>query len=213
MLVADLPLMSKLGLCGMVPRWTSSSVRRPDLSANVSSALVRSFASSESSAMATVQDLARLLAKWSGRLPVDIPRGGFDLSGELGADPSVLEIVEFGTPAGKSWGEFGMTVFNFGEALVSGKGFRWFSPNDPFWGETMFSLLGGRGESGTFHIIASSGRSSSKSSYSFSSSFAVFRVGCHEPLLTGAVFKGGDDMAGHSETRLIVADLGSIGMT
>lgn len=48
--------------------------------------------------------------------------------------------------------------------------------------------VGGRGESGTFHKLASSGRSSSRSSYSASSSFIDFRLGCHEPRLTGGFF-------------------------
>lgn len=50
--------------------------------------------------------------------------------------------------------------------------------------------VGGRGESGTFHRLASSGRSSSKSSYSASSSFIDFRLGCHEPRLAGGFFIG-----------------------
>lgn len=52
--------------------------------------------------------------------------------------------------------------------------------------------IGGRGESGTFHKFASSGRSSSVSSYSSSSSFAVFRLGCHEPLLDGTGLISGE---------------------
>ena len=50
--------------------------------------------------------------------------------------------------------------------------------------------VGGRGESGTFHKLASSGRSSSKSSYSASNSLIDFRLGCHEPRLTGGFFIG-----------------------
>ena len=50
--------------------------------------------------------------------------------------------------------------------------------------------VGGRGESGTFHRLASSGRSSSQSLYSASSSFIDFRLGCHEPRLVGGFFKG-----------------------
>ena len=43
--------------------------------------------------------------------------------------------------------------------------------------------VGGRGESGTFHRLASSGRSSSESLYSASSSFIDFLLGCQEPRL------------------------------
>ena len=43
--------------------------------------------------------------------------------------------------------------------------------------------VGGRGESGMFHKLASSGRSSSESLYSSSSSLIDFRLGCHDPLL------------------------------
>lgn len=50
--------------------------------------------------------------------------------------------------------------------------------------------VGGRGESGTFHRLASSGRSSSQSLYSASNSFIDFRLGCHEPRLTGGFFNG-----------------------
>jgi hypothetical protein len=42
---------------------------------------------------------------------------------------------------------------------------------------------GGRGEIGTFQMTASSGSSSSKSLISSSSSFTVFRPGCHDCLL------------------------------
>jgi len=42
---------------------------------------------------------------------------------------------------------------------------------------------GGRGDTGTFHRCASSGRSSSESWYSSSNSLMVLRVGCQEPLL------------------------------
>ena len=45
--------------------------------------------------------------------------------------------------------------------------------------------LGGRGDRGTFHRLASSGRSSSTSSHSASSSLIDFLLGCHDPLLTG----------------------------
>lgn len=44
---------------------------------------------------------------------------------------------------------------------------------------------GGRGESGTFHKLASSGKSSSASLYSASNSSVVFRLGCQEPCLAG----------------------------
>lgn len=47
---------------------------------------------------------------------------------------------------------------------------------------------GGRGESGTFHKLASSGRSSSASLYSASSSFTVFLFGCHDPRRMGGRF-------------------------
>ncbi len=50
--------------------------------------------------------------------------------------------------------------------------------------------VGGRGESGTFHRLASSGRSSSQSLYSASNSFIDFRLGCHEPRLIGGFFNG-----------------------
>ena len=53
-----------------------------------------------------------------------------------------------------------------------------------------FLSVGGRGESGTFHRLASSGRSSSQSLYSASNSFIDFRLGCHEPRLVGGFFKG-----------------------
>lgn len=55
-------------------------------------------------------------------------------------------------------------------------------------GDMVARSFGGRGESGTFHKLASSGRSSSRSSYSSSSSLIDFRLGCHEPLLTGGCF-------------------------
>ncbi len=78
-------------------------------------------------------------------------------------------------------------------------------------GGFIFSLVDGRGERGTFHRLASSGSSSSRSSYSFSSSFAVFRLGAHEPLLTGADFSGGFT-ACQSGARVMVALLGSMGV-
>ena len=53
-----------------------------------------------------------------------------------------------------------------------------------------FLSVGGRGESGTFHRLASSGRSSSQSLYSASNSFIDFRLGCHEPRLVGGFFNG-----------------------
>ena len=53
-----------------------------------------------------------------------------------------------------------------------------------------FLSVGGRGESGTFHRLASSGRSSSQSLYSASNSFIDFRLGCHEPRLIGGFFSG-----------------------
>ena len=49
---------------------------------------------------------------------------------------------------------------------------------------------GGRGESGTFHKLASSGRSSSESLYSASSSCIDFRLGCHDPRLACMLFIG-----------------------
>lgn len=47
---------------------------------------------------------------------------------------------------------------------------------------------GGRGETGTFHKCASSGKSSSESWYSSSNSLIVLRLGCQEPLLLGRPF-------------------------
>lgn len=52
-------------------------------------------------------------------------------------------------------------------------------------GDTGVRSVGGLGDSGTFHRLASSGKSSSKSSYSASSSFIDLRLGCQEPRLTG----------------------------
>lgn len=52
----------------------------------------------------------------------------------------------------------------------------------------IFSLEGGRGDKGTFHKLASSSNSSSRSSNSFSSSFAVFLLGVQELLRIGADF-------------------------
>jgi hypothetical protein len=49
---------------------------------------------------------------------------------------------------------------------------------------------GGRGEMGTFQMTASSGNSSSKSFISSSSSFTVFRPGCHDCLLLGGPIGG-----------------------
>lgn len=46
---------------------------------------------------------------------------------------------------------------------------------------------GGRGDSGTFQRLASSGRSSSASLYSASNSLTDFRFDCHEPLLTAGL--------------------------
>ena len=46
--------------------------------------------------------------------------------------------------------------------------------------------VGGRGERGTFHRLASSGKSSSSSLYSSSSSLIDFLLGCHDPRLMGA---------------------------
>ena len=51
--------------------------------------------------------------------------------------------------------------------------------------------VGGRGERGTFHRLASSGRSSSRSSYSASISLIDLRLGCHEPLLMGRFLVSG----------------------
>lgn len=51
--------------------------------------------------------------------------------------------------------------------------------------------LGRRGDRGTFHRLASSGKSSSMSSYSASSSLTGFLLGCHDPLLTGTCCVGG----------------------
>ncbi len=53
-------------------------------------------------------------------------------------------------------------------------------------GDIVVLSVGSRGESGTFHKLASSGRSSSRSSYSSSSSFIDLRLGCHEPRLVGS---------------------------
>lgn len=77
-------------------------------------------------------------------------------------------------------------------------------------GGFIFSLVEARGKRGTFHRLASSGSSSSRSSYSFSNSFAVFRLGAHEPLLRRAEFSGGFT-AFQSGARQMVALLGSMG--
>ena len=45
--------------------------------------------------------------------------------------------------------------------------------------------VGGRGDMGTFHRLASSGNSSSESWYSASNSLIVFREGCHDPRRLG----------------------------
>lgn len=84
-----------------------------------------------------------------------------------------------------------------------------------------FLSVGGRGESGTFHKLASSGRSSSQSLYSASSSFIDFRLGCHEPRLIGGFFNGiGADPGLVGWTRLdmrmdadgaVLGDLGDLG--
>ena len=50
----------------------------------------------------------------------------------------------------------------------------------------------GRGDSGTFHKLASSGRSSSESFISSSNSLMDFRLGCQEPLLPGPFPSIGD---------------------
>lgn len=88
---------------------------------------------------------------------------------------------------------------------LSGLALRW-----KLAGGFVFSLVEGREERGTFHRLASSGSSSSRSSYSFSNSFAVFRLGVHEPLLRRAELSGGFT-AVHSGARRMVALLGSMG--
>ena len=53
-------------------------------------------------------------------------------------------------------------------------------------GEMPERSVGGRGDNGTFHRLASSGKSSSASLYSSSSSLIDFLLGCHEPRRIGA---------------------------
>lgn len=49
-----------------------------------------------------------------------------------------------------------------------------------------FRSHGGRGDKGTFHRLASSGKSSSSSSsHSASNSLTDFLLGCHDPLRMG----------------------------
>lgn len=52
-------------------------------------------------------------------------------------------------------------------------------------GEKSERSWSGRGDSGTFHKLASSGRSSSESLYSSSNSLMDFRLSCHDPRLIG----------------------------
>ena len=59
-------------------------------------------------------------------------------------------------------------------------------------GEIAERSVGGRGDSGTFHKLASSGKSSSKSLYSSSSSWMDFLLGCHDPRLAGAFLPVGE---------------------
>ena len=122
---------------------------------------------------------------WSGILPVEAPRcKSFDFLGEAAGEvvlPANGELAirtgaVLGTCAEESRREVGRGVNRSG--LVHGE----------FLGEFEADMdgvrsVGGLGESGTFHKLASSGRSSSESLYSASSSFIDFRLGCQEPRL------------------------------
>ncbi len=134
--------------------------------------------------------------------------------GELGDVPKLLDPAGLAMPTGmpREVGRevSGMTALCLRKGRTTGLPFSGLVVKWNFVGDVIFSLLSCRGERGTFHRLASSGSSSSRSSYSFSSSFAVFRFGAHEPLLTGADFSGGFT-ACQSGARLMVALLGSIG--
>lgn len=108
--------------------------------------------------------------------------------GDVGGESKLRESGELAVRAGAVFGacdgdmlmevrsRLGLSGLVRGEALGETEG------------EMGVRSVGGRGDSGTFHKLASSGKSSSKSSYSSSSSFVVFLFGCHEPRLTGGVF-------------------------
>lgn len=137
---------------------------------------------------------------------METPRENLNLEGECGAFVSVRsDEVSFGGTTGEGFTGcifFVVVMLLVGErhelalsGLVLGE------PLAEFTADSGVLSGPGRGESGTFHKLASSGRSSSKSSYSSSSSFTDFLLGCQDPLLTGALFISGDKDWGRGDKR------------
>ena len=84
-------------------------------------------------------------------------------------------------------------------------------PGEAFTEAALDVVLYRLGDSGTFHRLASSGKSSSESRYSSSSSLAVFRLGCHEPLRLEDLLTE-SEVLGRKPGVGIVVDLGEIGI-
>lgn len=114
------------------------------------------------------------------------PRRVLGFQGEVGGELRLLEKVLLDEAAGAVFGpciEFmplngrrGLSLSGLVEGEIVAE----------VDAEVGFLSVGGRGDSGTFHKLASSGKSSSSESlHSASSSFTDFRFGCHDPLLTG----------------------------
>ena len=123
--------------------------------------------------------------KWLGIVPVEAPR--WRVIGFLGEDGGEIILPASGELAVKTGAVFGVCTEDSREivlkearrsGLVHGEIFGEFEAD-----MDVVRSVGGLGESGTFHRLASSGRSSSESLYSASSSFIDFRLGCQEPRL------------------------------
>lgn len=144
--------------------------------------------------MAAVQDFARLLGGrlWLQELWLAARREY--LSGDWGMELATLERDRAGMLVVDVCKEG--CVFPLGNGGLSARVLSDLVLEDVFVGLVLLTIATspkkGRGESGTFHRLASSGRSSSLSSYSSSNSLAVLRLGCHEPLLLILAIIGGD---------------------
>jgi len=129
----------------------------------------------------------------SGTAPVEAPRTGvLGFLGDAGGESRLWDRGDLALRAGGVIGAFVMDAPNEVRRELGRSGLVRGEVEGEMEGDIGVRSIGGRGERGTFHKLASSGRSSSKSSYSASISLIDFRLGCHEPRLTGRFFKFGE---------------------
>ena len=119
---------------------------------------------------------------------MEAPRVTFGFFGDIGGEDGLPESGELAVRGGAVLGGGRVDTPSparkglFRSGLVQGEGL------GELEADSEVLSVGGRGEIGTFHKLASSGKSSSSSLYSASSSLMDFLLGCQDPRLIGGFF-------------------------